>query len=325
MMRQWRGMVLAALIGLLTGFAGGVYIGQTRGIPFVASQDEWAIGIYAGASPLALAPAGRADNPVLTARNVTDVPATFVADPFMVRRDGVWYLFFEVMNAATNQGDIGLATSADGRQWAYQQIVLDEAFHLSYPDVFEWQGEYFMIPESQEASAVRLYRAVDFPTQWAFETTLLRGSYVDSSIVRHDDKWWLFTGTDRTDNDTLNLFYAEALTGPWVEHPGSPIVAGDPNAARPGGRVLQWGDRLVRFAQDDAPIYGNQAWAFEIIALTTTSYREIKLVDAPIVTASGSGWNAKGMHHVDAHQIGDGEWLACVDGYREIRVFGLSY
>ena len=30
--------------------------------------------------------------------------------------------------------------------------------------------------------------------------------------------------------------------------------------------------------------------------------------------ATGNGWNAAGMHHVDAHQQPDGKWLACVDG-----------
>jgi hypothetical protein len=45
---------------------------------------EWAIGLYCGATPLSLQPAHAASNPVITAADVTDVPALFVADPFMM-------------------------------------------------------------------------------------------------------------------------------------------------------------------------------------------------------------------------------------------------
>ena len=27
-------------------------------------------------------------------------------------------------------------------------------------------------------------------------------------------------------------------------------------------------------------------------------------------------WNEGGMHHIDAHQLTDGLWVACVDGFR---------
>jgi len=46
--------------------------------------DVWSIAIYRGASPLALAPTGV----VITGRDVTDVDAASVADPFLLRRDG---------------------------------------------------------------------------------------------------------------------------------------------------------------------------------------------------------------------------------------------
>jgi hypothetical protein len=37
------------------------------------------------------------------------------------------------------------------------------------------------------------------------------------------------------------------------------------------------------------------------------------LREEPLVKASGSGWNAEAMHHVDAHQIAKGRWIAAVD------------
>src|SRR5260221_9222629 len=124
----------------------------------------WSIGIYTGASPLELRPASGVVNPILTRADVHDVPARFVADPFMMRRGGVWHMFFEVLNQATDRGEIGLATSSDGFGWTYQQIVLAEPFHLSYPYVFEWQGWTYLFPEPLWPQFGALYRAEAFPS-----------------------------------------------------------------------------------------------------------------------------------------------------------------
>ena len=284
--------------------------------------DEWSIGIYTGKDPFNLVSPDNISNPVLTAEDITDISADFVADPFMVKEGSMWYMFFEVMNTNTNQGDIGLAVSNDALNWSYKQIVLDEPFHLSYPYVFKWKNEYYMIPESHESYSIRLYKAVDFPTQWSFIGILLYGNYRDSSIFRHHSKWWMFV-TDR--DDILRLCYAVNLTGPWIEHSESPIIRGNANIARPGGRVLVFDGRIVRYTQDDYPTYGNQVRAFEITELTTTSYEEKRVSENPILTASGAGWNKHGMHHIDPHRVGRNKWIACVDGFHTTFVSGLQY
>lgn len=56
-------------------------------------------------------------NPVLTADDVTDVEAEFVADPFMFHENDTWYMFFEVLNENSGCGDIGLASSAFSSSW----------------------------------------------------------------------------------------------------------------------------------------------------------------------------------------------------------------
>jgi hypothetical protein len=283
---------------------------------------EWSIGIYVGASPLQLAAPDDIVNPVLTRHDITDVRPTFIADPFMLSVDGTWYMFFEAMNPATGKGEIGLATSTDVSSWEYQGIVLSEPFHLSYPHVFVWEESYYMIPESAQAGSVLLYRAAHFPEQWTRVATLVELPYVvDSSVFYTGDCWWMFaeTGADLS-FDTLRLYSSQALTGPWVEHPQSPIVSGDPHVARPAGRVLTWGDRIIRFAQDCSPKYGLNVFAFEVTELTSEVYSERPLASGPILTGTGVGWNGGGMHHIDAHILDDGQWIACVDGWRSVLV-----
>lgn len=320
---KYRKVIFILLLLCFTGsFASGVYVGKLKGFPFVRKQFGWSIGIYTGESPFNLTFPKNIKNPVLTAKDVTDVPAEFVADPFMVKNDSGWYMFFEVMNARTDQGDIGLAISNDGLSWTYEQIILDESFHLSYPYVFKWKNEYYMIPASHQAYSIRLYKAVVFPAKWSYVKTLIHRDCVDSSILCYNDKWWIFTA-DR--DDVLCLYYANNLMGPWIEHPKSPIIAGNANIARPGGRVLIYDGRIFRYAQDDVPVYGNQVWMFEITELTTASYAEKKVDENPVLKASGDGWNAEGMHHIDPHQIDENRWIACVDGYRKILLFGSKY
>jgi hypothetical protein len=282
-----------------------------------ARDPVWSIGIYAGPSPVRLAPWPDLKNPVLTHEDVTDVPATFIADPFMVRDGNTWYMFFEVMNWRRNLGEIGLAVSPDGLHWKYQQIVLSEAFHLSYPYVFRWKDDYYMIPESYQAGAVRLYKARKFPEQWAHAATLLEGPYlVDTSVFQHAGQWWLFTDTSAgMQHDTLRLYHAPELKGRWTEHPSSPLVQGDPCIARPAGRVITADDKVIRFAQSGQPYYGSTVRAFEVTELTPTSYKEKEVKPSPILGPTGAGWNACGMHQVDAHRLDDGRWIASVDGW----------
>lgn len=277
---------------------------------------QWSVGLYAGRSPLTLAPLAGVPNPVLSAADVTDVPAGFVADPFLLRRGGGWHLFCEVLNRESGRGEIALATSGDGRRWTYERVVLREPFHLSYPHVFVVGDEVFMVPETLSAGAVRLYRAASFPAGWEYLGDLLRGGFADPSPVLWEGRWWLFACSAPYRHDELRLFFADRLEGPWREHPRSPVVTGDRRRARPAGRVVRWEGRLLRFAQDCLPVYGSGVRVFDILALDAEEYWEMEVAGSPILEAAGSGWNGAGMHHVDAHPDGEGGWLAAVDGRR---------
>ena len=280
----------------------------------VRQRKAWAIGIYTGSDPLALR---RSDKPVLTKRAVSDVPADFVADPFMIHRNERWFMFMEVLNRRRDLGEIGLAVSDDGRSWRYDGIVLREPFHLSYPLVLEDAGEMYLVPETEAAGAVRLYRAVRFPSQWAHAADLLTGRpFRDPTLFRHDGRWWMFTETGvHWQDGVLRLYHAERLTGPWQEHPDSPVVDEDARIARPAGRVIQHDGGLIRFAQDCSRQYGKRVYAVRITELSTLHYAEEPLLDGPVLEGSGAGWDGNRLHHIDLHRRADGTWLAAVDGH----------
>jgi hypothetical protein len=278
------------------------------------ATSRWSIGIYAGESALHLAPARGAVNPILSASDITDVEAAFVADPFMIRVGAAWHMFFEVMPASSRVGAVGHATSPDGLRWRYDGLVLREPFHVSYPCVFESGGEWFLVPESHHAGAVRLYHAERFPSHWSPVATLLDGEWADPTVFRRNRQWWLMAASPARRATALHLFRADDPRGPWREHPDSPVVRDDPATARPAGRVVEHEGRLLRFAQDCSERYGRRVSAFEILELTPDRYRERAVPDGPVLGPSRHGWNAARMHHVDAHEIGPGCWLAAVDG-----------
>ena len=284
-------------------------------IPYGAGcPKEWSIAIYGGASLDALVSQDAGGGPILTSRDVDDLPARFVADPFLVRREDQWILFFEVLNASLDRGEIATAHSADAITWRYDGTVLREPFHLSYPSVFAAGDEWLMTPEALAGGGVLLYRADDFPRHWSLDRVLIEGTWADPTVFEHDGGWWMFACPTPFQHDRLELFWSDDVRGPWHRHPRSPIVDGDPRRSRPAGRPRIVDGAMVRFAQDCRPDYGNAVRAFAITKLTRHDYAEREL-RSPVVSASGTGWNADGMHTVDLHPW-QGGWIAAVDGYR---------
>ena len=97
----------------------------------------------------------------------------FLADPFFLKVKDTFYLFFEHKKIEDN-AVIGLLTSTDGKNYNYRGTVLKENFHLSYPQIFEYKKNYYMIPESQGSNQVLLYKAKRFPFDWKVCDTLLK-------------------------------------------------------------------------------------------------------------------------------------------------------
>lgn len=256
-------------------------------------------------------------NPVLTAADVTDAVCQYVADPFLFHENGDWYMFFEAYVPDERKGVIALARSTDGLNWTYDRIVLRNPWHNSYPLVFKSFGKYYMVPESHTEEAVYLYEALDFPYSWTAVATLARGrTFVDPSIFRYNETWWMFLGDDT--HSAAYLFYADSLPGEWKEHPKSPFITGDSSRARPGGRSFVFdNDRIIRIAQKDNILYGEEVRAFQVDVLTRTDYAEHEIPESPILSPTGSGWNGVGLHQFDPWWDGD-HWIVAADGQRSI-------
>jgi len=326
--------VLVLLILVIGSFLYGFLLHRNRIFPYKivknifhkmvmrsSSDYGWAIGTVTCTSPFSSVDLINIKYPSLTGKDVTDKVAMSVADPFILESSPPYHMFFEVVTKPVSRGVIGLAESENGSDWKYKQVVIEEPFHLSYPYVFQWKNEFFLVPESSADLSVRIYKASNFPNRWEYQGNLLKGyHFTDPSLVRYQDTWWMFVST--RENDMLNLYYSDDLMGTWIQHPQSPIVKNNRHHSRPAGRLSVVDGKLYRFAQDDQPVYGSRVFAFEIGEINRKSYREKLAFNEPIVKSSKSGWNSDRMHHIDPHYLADDAWLVAVDGYREPRLMG---
>lgn len=272
---------------------------------------------HVGQEPFVFVPHEGADNPVLTAEDVTDVEdCKFVADPFLFYEDGTWYIFLEVSAQYWVETDIAYATSEDALNWTYQRIVLDEPFCQSYPLVFKWNGEYYMIT-CHGTDDVRLYTTDSFPDGWFRLETLLEGyCFGDPSILRYDGMWWLLSSSHGMFDTYLHDSTSLVEPACWQEHPMSPVVLDDLSKARCGGRPIVFDhDRIIVYKQKCDVCYGEQVRGFEIDVLTKTEYAEHEIAESPILVPSGSGWNTDGMHQLSPWWTGQ-RWIAAVDAKR---------
>ncbi len=285
-----------------------------RSITSYAVEPDWS---NVSQSPFPLHESQAVVNPVLTASDVTDLNAQFVADPFLFYESGMWYMFFEVFERNTNIGRIGLATSPDGLNWTYDRIILEESFHLSFPSIIKSNGRYFMIPETSQQNEVRIYESTNFPYDWNYTATLVSGqSFVDPQIFYYNNTWWMFA-SDLT-NSNCYLYYSDDLLSGWTSHPMSPIITNDSSMARGAGRSFVYnGNNVIRLAQ--RANYGScylAVRAFSVDILTKTNYVEHEISQSPVVSSpEGYYWNSQGVHHLDPWWTGSG-WIGAVDGQR---------
>jgi hypothetical protein len=199
-------------------------------------------------------------------------------DPFVLRRDGRHYVFVEEKMYATGRGHIAcLEVDADGAL-AAQRVVLERDYHLSYPFVFEREGELYMIPETAANRTVELYRCERFPDRWGFVKLLLRDIYaVDATVLEGDGGAWLFANVKTDGGSSLNALHlfraASPLADDWQPHRGNPVVQ-DIGSARPAGRIFMQDGQWIRPAQDSRRRYGHALTFNRITRLDESGYSE---------------------------------------------------
>ncbi len=203
----------------------------------------------------------------------------FWADPFLISEGGKNYLFFEELLYETEKGHICMAEIGKEGEIGTIEKVLERPYHLSYPFVFRFEGNWYMIPEACESGAIQLFQANRFPHEWQHKMDIMQEvEAMDTTLVQHNGKWWLFTSMAKTKgashHDELFLFFADSpLSSSWQSHAKNPVIS-DVSRARSGGRIFEQDGHLIRPSQDCSHKYGFGFHLNEIEVLTEKEYRE---------------------------------------------------
>jgi hypothetical protein len=198
----------------------------------------------------------------------------FWADPFPVKHEGKYFVFFEEYLFATDRAHISVMELTKSGPTEPRQVLKCD-YHLSYPFVFQWKDRYFMIPESAANRTVELYACESFPDTWKLETKLLEGVPArDATLFELDGRWWMFVAIADTDSsDELHLYYSSTPLGPWTPHKKNPVES-DVRNSRPAGRLFHWNGDLYRPAQDSSRRYGYAMTINRVLRLTPEEFVE---------------------------------------------------
>jgi hypothetical protein len=241
-------------------------------------------------------------------RDLPDNRLRFYSDPFPIEKDGRTYLFVEDLEHRLNRGVISVIEFDAHGPIGTPRPVLDTGSHLSYPFVFEHRGEMWMVPESCSAATVDLYRAERFPDGWVKQATLVSGVVAsDATLFEHEGRWWMFATVQDEGgsySDALHLWSAPDPLGPWTPHRRNPVLV-DLATARPGGRIVKRGDKLIRPFQDCRNGYGAALGLAEITRLDDDGFEQ----RVETILQPGPLWPGRRLHTLN--RAGR---LECIDG-----------
>lgn len=203
----------------------------------------------------------------------------FWADPFPWIHNNEYYIFYEELPFATNKGHISCIKLDEKLNIAENKIVLQKLYHLSYPFIFEYENQLYMMPETKENKSIEIYQCKNFPNEWVLHKTIMTNvSTVDSTLHQENETWWLFTNIANDGGnsyDSLHLFYANSpFADTWTPHPLNPIVK-DIKSARPAGRIFKQNNQLLRPSQDCSNRYGYAINFNKITKLSEKEYGEV--------------------------------------------------
>lgn len=211
---------------------------------------------------------------------IKNPPNRFFADPFVVTKNNRTICFVEDYSYKQRRACITAVEIIDKKRYEILGPVIEESFHMSFPYLFEYQQELYMIPETCESNSIRLYKCVEFPLKWEYQKEILSGvSAVDSMIFEYKGNWWLLTNTATKGNNDyysqLMAYYsAQPFSDGWIAHERNPLVF-DSNIGRNGGILDVESNFPIRCRQKQGfNLYGFALTLARITDITPSSFRE---------------------------------------------------
>ncbi len=202
----------------------------------------------------------------------------FYADPFVASENGKTFIFIEEYPFDNPIGFISvIEVFKDGSHGEATPIIQCD-YHLSYPLLFQQDGQWFMMPETSQNKTIEIWACEEFPYKWRKHSTIMENILAtDTTPFYYQDKWWLFTALKqdcKKFGDKLFIFSSDNLFGKnWQAHDLNPVkhnLVYD----RPAGNIIISDNKIIRPVQDSLKRYGGALELREITELSTSRYQE---------------------------------------------------
>jgi hypothetical protein len=242
----------------------------------------------------------------------------YYADPFILfpTNENI-NILLEEFSFKDDYGKISLVTLDKKFKQLNHKELLDTENHISYPFIFSENNKTYIFPEAGRSGKLSCYEYDPVNESICFLKDIVDLPLCDSSILKHDDKYWIFGTISEIDPDTdqitdykLCVFFSYSLLGPYNAHPGNPIKFGL-NGTRQAGNFIEVDGIIYRPAQNCEKQYGES-----ITINKVTELNEINVAEEPYMNISINRKNRSnyGMHTI--HTINSMDDLIVVYGIR---------
>ncbi len=187
----------------------------------------------------------------------------WVADPFLIEKDGALYIFAEVFSLLRWRGSIGYCIYQHG-SFSKWEIITYEAHHFSFPNIFKNSDAYFIMPEANAVKEIPVYQADHFPDQWRKKTLIMNEDrFVDSIWL---DAERIMTYRMGTPNQLVLL--KQQTDKKWIAVDSK---ADPDNILRPAGKAFSYQSKWIRPVQESQHFYGEAIHFSELNAFSEES------------------------------------------------------
>jgi hypothetical protein len=202
----------------------------------------------------------------------------FWADPFYFKYQNKDFFFFERYCYKNKKGEICCAELRDNKLINIQS-VLKKKYHLSFPNIFRYKKNIFLLPETHENKRLEIYICDDFPKKWSLYSTAFIGEIVcDPLILLKNKKLWLFINKTSRNVENLNkdlyIYQIDSLKLKSITpHKKNPVIS-SLNGGRNASQNFFRNKNMLRVSQDCTNLYGESINISKITKLNINSYTQ---------------------------------------------------
>lgn len=134
------------------------------------------------------------------------------ADPFVFNYNSKEYLFVEKCNRITGKGIISMFEINENSNSKIKDVLIEE-FHLSFPNVFMFNDDVYMIPESEEDKAINIYKMDGEICKWNIFVRYPIKGIVDIAALKENDNLILIASKENDRNVRMSKSVAFKIDG----------------------------------------------------------------------------------------------------------------